>query len=186
MAARINGFSLAYTAAGAVVLWSGIKGTTLSQTFRDLLQGQAPGTDTEPITADIETGSGITGPEDNAAAASQDTGAATATAAKNQAIARLLAAPYGWSTGTQWDDLVSLWNRESGWDNTITNDGQPYNAETVAYGIPQALPAIKMGAAANPPLSSAAAQISWGLGYIKSVYGSPSAAWAHEVADGSY
>jgi hypothetical protein len=190
MAARINGFSLAYTATGAVVLWSGIKGETLSATFRGLLQGHAPATDQEPITAAsaqaIVTGSGITGPEDNAAAASQDTGASTATAAKNQAIARLLAAPYGWSAGTQWDDLVSLWNRESGWDNTITNDGQPYNAETVAYGIPQALPAIKMGAAANPPLSSATAQITWGLGYIKDEYGSPSSAWAHEVADGYY
>jgi hypothetical protein len=29
-------------------------------------------------------------------------------------------------------------------------------------------------------------QIIWGLGYIKSVYGTPCGAWAHEEADGYY
>src|SRR5262249_27562945 len=56
------------------------------------------------------------------------------------------------------------------------------NPTSGAYGIPQALPPSKMGAAANPPISSAVAQINWGLGYIKSRYGSPEAAWAHELA----
>jgi hypothetical protein len=51
MAARINGFSLAYTAIGGVVLWSGIKGTTISDTFRGLLSGKPPGASTEPITS---------------------------------------------------------------------------------------------------------------------------------------
>jgi SLT domain-containing protein len=43
-----------------------------------------------------------------------------------------------------------------------------------------------MGAAANPPTSSAGAQIDWGLGYIKGRYGSPAGAWAHEVANNWY
>lgn len=49
MPGRINGFSLAYTAIGGVVLWSGIKGTTLSSTFKGLFSGQAPTGDTETI-----------------------------------------------------------------------------------------------------------------------------------------
>ena len=54
MPGRINGFSLAYTAVGGVVLWSGIKGTTISSTFRGLLQGQAPSTDQEQISTTAE------------------------------------------------------------------------------------------------------------------------------------
>ena len=46
MAAKVNGFSLAYTAIGGVVLWSGIKGTTLSSTFRGPAPGAGP--DGEP------------------------------------------------------------------------------------------------------------------------------------------
>ncbi len=64
----------------------------------------------------------------------------------------------------------------SGWNRLARNPSSG------AYGIPQALPPGKMGAAANPPLSSAAAQINWGLGYIKGRYGSPAAAEAHERA----
>jgi hypothetical protein len=48
--AKINGFSLAYTAVGGVVLWSGIKGETLSATFRGLLSGKGPASDQQPIT----------------------------------------------------------------------------------------------------------------------------------------
>lgn len=178
MPGRVNGFSLAYAATGGVVLWSGISGTSLSTTFRGLLQGQAPSANQEPVTtipAASSTGS-------TAAPAAGDTGANSASAAENQAIARLLAAPYGWSAGTQWDDLVSLWNRESGWSTTATNPSSG------AYGIPQALPPTKMPAAAQASGgSSASAQISWGLQYIQETYpGGPEGAWAHEQANGWY
>jgi hypothetical protein len=52
---RVNGFSLAYTAVGAVVMWSGIKGETISDTFRGLLKGQAPQSNQEPITGSAES-----------------------------------------------------------------------------------------------------------------------------------
>lgn len=185
MAGRINGFSLAYTALGGVVLWSGIKGTSLTTTFQGLLSGQAPTANEEPIAATVTAATAAAGGGGSTATApAGNTGAATTTAAANQAIAKLLAAPYGWSTGTQWDDLVSLWNAESEWSNTAKNPSSG------AYGIAQALghgPTNQYPAgSANPPTSSASAQISWGLSYIKSTYGSPSAAWAHEVADGWY
>lgn len=56
MRARVNGFSLAYTAAGAVIMWSGIKGWTISQTFRSLLSGHAPSGTSEPIGATFGSG----------------------------------------------------------------------------------------------------------------------------------
>ena len=121
MPAHINGFSLAYTAVGAVVLWSGIKGETISATFKGLLSGTPPSDNTEQIStaADTTTGtSGTSGSTSTGTAPAGNTGADTTTAAANQAIAKLLAAPYGWSTGTEWTDLVSLWNQESGWSNT--------------------------------------------------------------------
>ena len=61
-----------------------------------------------------------------------------------------------------------------------------YNAGTGAYGIPQALPGAKMASAGPDWQTSAATQITWGLDYIKSTYGSPCAAWDHEEASGWY
>jgi hypothetical protein len=52
---RVNGFSLGYTALGAVVAWSGVKGWTISQTFRSLLGGKTPAGTSEPITATISS-----------------------------------------------------------------------------------------------------------------------------------
>lgn len=182
-APRINGFTVAYSAIGGLVLWSGIKGTTLSTAFQDILKGQAPTQNQEQVGTPVLSLSTPAGSSQSSSAAPGNTGAANAGAAANQAIAKLLAAPYGWSAGTQWSDLVSLWNRESGWSSTADN------ASSGAYGIPQALPASKMPAAAQAPpvgTSSASAQISWGLSYIKSAYGSPAAAWAHEESAGWY
>lgn len=48
-AAKVNGFTIAYTAVGGVILWSGIKGTTLSTTAKDLLAGQPPTQNEEAI-----------------------------------------------------------------------------------------------------------------------------------------
>lgn len=48
-APKVNGFTVAYTAIGGVVLWSGIKGTTLSTTFQDLLSGKPPTQDQQNV-----------------------------------------------------------------------------------------------------------------------------------------
>jgi hypothetical protein len=121
--------------------------------------------------------------------------AVAAGAAPNQATGKLLAAAYGWNTGQQWADLVSLWDRESGWSNTadtrVTHaGGDASNAAVFAYGIPQARPYNKMPQPAWPPdkggKADPTAQITWGLAYIKATYGSPSAAWANETAKGFY
>lgn len=90
---------------------------------------------------------------------------ADAQAAMSYAKSRMGA--FGWGGSNEWDALVTLWNGESGWDRLARNKGSG------AYGIPQALPGSKMGAAANPPTSSAGAQIDWGMNYIKSTYKDP-------------
>ena len=55
-----------------------------------------------------------------------------------------------------------------------------------AYGIPQSLPGDKMATAGSDWQTNPATQINWGLGYIKSVYGTPCGAWQNEVNYGYY
>ena len=89
--------------------------------------------------------------------------------AQAQAYARGAAAQRGW-TGNEWDALVWLWNKESGWDWSADN---PWSD---AYGIPQALPGSKMGPGWQ---DDGAVQINWGLQYIAERYGSPTQAKAY-------
>jgi len=95
-----------------------------------------------------------------------------------QQIASAMLGSFGWSSG-EFGCLVSLWNLESGWNVYASNPSG-------AYGIPQALPGSKMASAGPDWQSNAATQIRWGLGYIKSLYGSPCGAWSHEQATGWY
>ena len=98
----------------------------------------------------------------------------------NAAIGQRMAARWGW-TGGQWNCLNALWTRESGWQVTVWN-----TQGSGAYGIPQSKPASKMASAGPDYMTNPRTQIRWGLGYIKSRYGTPCGAWAHEIADGWY
>jgi uncharacterized protein YabE (DUF348 family) len=95
----------------------------------------------------------------------------TVPAGDAQQIASGMVAARGWGSD-QFSCLVSLWSKESGWRTDAANSSG-------AYGIPQALPGSKMASAGADWQTSAATQISWGLGYIAGVYGTPCAAWAH-------
>jgi hypothetical protein len=106
-----------------------------------------------------------------AAAAAEQAAVNTPDGAK--AFARDLAASqYGWG-GDQFQCLVNLWQKESGWSYTA------YNASSGATGIPQSLPGSKMATAGADWQTNARTQITWGLGYIKSAYGTPCSAWSH-------
>ncbi|WP_420370351.1 hypothetical protein [Curtobacterium sp. L1-20] len=102
------------------------------------------------------------------------TGGVVVDPAGAQAYARSALASFGWGQD-QFSCLQSLWTQESGWR------ANALNASSGAYGIPQSLPADKMSAAGADWRTNAATQINWGLAYIKSAYGSPCAAWGHEM-----
>jgi hypothetical protein len=96
-----------------------------------------------------------------------------------QQIAQAMLGSYGWSA-SQFSCLQPLWNAESGWNASASNPSSG------AFGIPQALPGSKMASAGADWQTNPATQIRWGLGYIRSVYGSPCSAWSHEEAYGWY
>jgi len=99
--------------------------------------------------------------------------------AEYQAYAAERCNAYGWSQA-DFECLVKLWNKESGWNPNA------YNASSGAYGIPQALPGSKMASAGSDYQTNYQTQINWGLGYIKSRYGTPSNAWNHSQTRGWY
>jgi hypothetical protein len=191
MSGKVSGLAVFYGISGAVLLWSGFKGQTTTQTIKAITSGssgalQAQGTET--ISSPGLNISDQAGSSGSAATASQTSATGpTATASQAQATAKMLAIAMGhsdWTTGQQWADWVALWDRESGWRWNATNPSSG------AYGIPQALPAAKMASAGSDWKTNGATQIKWGIGYIAggNSYGatSPSAAWAHEQSAGWY
>ena len=86
---------------------------------------------------------------------------------------------YGWSE-YDFECLVKLWDKESGWNPNS------HNSSSGAHGIPQALPASKMVSEGSDYYTNGYTQIRWGLKYIKGRYSSPSAAWAHFQSKGWY
>lgn len=89
------------------------------------------------------------------------------------------AQPYNW-TGSQFTALNNLWTQESGWNQDAKNP------TSGAYGIPQSLPGSKMASYGKDWQTDAKTQIAWGLNYIQTTYGTPQAAWQHEIAYGWY
>ena len=97
----------------------------------------------------------------------------------NRAIGCTLLLTAGFSLD-QMGCLDKLWTRESGWSTTSSN------SSSGAYGIPQAVPGSKMASAGGDWRNRAETQITWGLGYIKSRYGTPCSAWGHSQSTGWY
>ena len=76
--------------------------------------------------------------------------------------------------------IVSLFNRESGWNPKAKNPSSG------AYGIPQASPGSKMAAFGSDWQTNPVTQIKWGLSYIKGRYKTPCGAWSHSQSSGWY
>lgn len=125
-----------------------------------ILAAQGSGTSSSSMTTG-GTGVATTAPPSNPTAA--------------QATAKAMLADFGFSASTQWPCLYDLWEQESTWNVYAEN---PVSG---AYGIPQSLPGDKMATAGADWQTNPATQIKWGLGYIKSVYGTPCGAWQNEV-----
>jgi hypothetical protein len=175
-------------AVGALLAWSGLAGKKVTAALRDLIAGKSPTTAADTSITPVADSTGEFGGQGLTGIGASIGGGSIATAAiakKNQAIAAPIATLYGWGPGTSnWESLLKLWTKESGWNNRAEN------STSGAYGIAQALghgPTNQYPAGpANPPIASAAAQITWGLNYIKGRYGNPNAAWAHEIANNWY
>ena len=88
-----------------------------------------------------------------------------------QTIAHAMVLNRGWSE-SQFSCLVTLWNRESGWNTYAANPSG-------AYGIPQALPGSKMATMGSDWRTNPVTQIRWGLSYIAASYGTPCVALSH-------
>lgn len=86
---------------------------------------------------------------------------------------------YNW-TEADFNALVKLWERESGWNPNS------HNSSSGAHGIPQALPASKMASEGADYYTNGYTQIRWGLKYIQQRYGSPNKAWNHFQQKGWY
>ena len=87
---------------------------------------------------------------------------------KSRAWAQAELPELGWRG--QFGALNNIWNHESGWRWYAANPSG-------AYGIPQSLPASKMASAGRDWHDNSYTQMKWGLGYIRSRYGSPNNAW---------
>lgn len=160
---------------GTMLIYGGIKGYSFSAVLANLVVGK-------PITTGVGVTNPLTTPGSGTPVADSN-GAGPVPTGGNQSIGQQLASDMGWE-GADWSALVKLWNQESGWNNHADNPSSH------AYGIPQALPYTKMPRKAWPEKaggqSDATTQIKWGLNYIKSRYGNPQIAWAHEQAHSWY
>lgn len=96
-----------------------------------------------------------------------------------KAIAWELLQLRGWGEA-EYDCLVALWTRESGWNHLAENPSSG------AYGIPQALPGSKMATAGADWRTNPRTQIVWGLSYIQGRYSTPCGAWAAFLSKGWY
>lgn len=180
---KIDGPGLAAVSVGIIFIYGGAKGYSPLVAFQNIIKGKSPN---EGQIANLLV--------DNIAASGSGNGNAGAqggSASQNQAIGKKVAASYGWDSGAEWNALVSLWNSESNWSNTVWNTSASCGGDAYAYGIVQAcghgehksIPGhgsvcpYPAGNAGNPPecggTSNAEAQIRWGLDYIKQRYGSP-------------
>ncbi|WP_316776785.1 aggregation-promoting factor C-terminal-like domain-containing protein [Streptomyces sasae] len=101
--------------------------------------------------------------------------AATTSASSAQAIAHKMI-----PDAAQFNAFSKIVSHESGWNPSATN------SSSGAYGLVQALPASKMSSAGSDWKTNPATQIKWGLDYMNSRYGSPTAAWSFWQTNGWY
>lgn len=96
-----------------------------------------------------------------------------------QSLMKNMAAARGW-TGSQWNALAAVENREAGWSMTARNPSSG------AYGLAQFINGPSEYAQYGGNSTTAMGQITGMLNYIAQRYGNPQNAWNHEVNYGWY
>ena len=177
VALRVNG-GTADPAALAVASVRSSRAASILEQARQreiLLDAAAKSTEVEsaPSLAQQPVSAGGDSVADDADAPPPDPGTA-------ESIAYNLLPAFGFSAAAQFPCLNDIYSRESGWRYNAEN------AESGAYGIPQALPGYKMASAGPDWQTNVTTQIKWGLGYIQQRYGTPCGAWSFWEANGWY
>lgn len=199
----ISGAAVAYCVTGGIVAYSGIKGSTISDTVKAVLAGNLTVTPTEPISATVSAGttpggSGSAIGNAAVAGASAGSGQPVANTGSAQAILQQTAAKFGWGSGTQWQALSNVEMAEAGFNPRAknpssgalglaqalghgnSNTGGTLGNEYGGFGLSDAQAKL-----ANS--GDAAMQALWMCNYIQATYpGGPVTAWAHEQADHWY
>lgn len=91
------------------------------------------------------------------------------------AAVRAVATSMGWGDGAEWDAIMKIVAKESGWNPLAANP------TSSARGLFQ-----KMTSIHGPVEGTPEGQAQWGLNYIRSRYGTPTAAWAFHQAHNYY
>jgi hypothetical protein len=170
----INGIALGAIAAGILLSYAGIRGFSILKAVQNVVQGSAP--KTGQTSAAIATQSGSTGYVDTGVSPAGGSLDTSGNDEANVALGRLLAGPYGWATGAQWNAINWIFTTESHWSDTVKNPNS--DAAGIAQNINGFGPGYEEG--------NATEQILWGYNYIKSRYGTPVAAQAFHEANGYY
>lgn len=157
MAKGISGTAITAGIAGALLLWSGLKGRSWSKVVRELISGDAPGnTPDNPI--NVSDGSSSSVPS--------SPGDTTGNLSGNKRIVNMVASSYGWGTGAEWDAIVWIVDHESSWNN------KAQNPSSSAYGLFQFLDPT-WGDYGGHKTSDPTIQAQLGMKYIKARYGDP-------------
>lgn len=172
----VNAGYLLLAGGGAIFLWSGFRGKSVTGVTRALIGGDNPAK--LPTTNNISgSPAGVTTQTSPAGGTITAQGGQPAgTDAQNQALGRMMAGAYGWGSGAEWTALNNIVMAESGWSSTVVNPG------STASGIAQNI----NGFGPNYQSGNAQQQIAWLLAYIKQRYGDPISAWAFHLANGWY
>jgi hypothetical protein len=166
----VSGIGIAAVFAGGILVWSGVKGTSVSGIFRDLIAGKDPSK--LPQTTPVSVGGLASALNPLKLLSSSPSGTYSGpqldqSSQQNRALGQKMASSYGWSSGAQWDALNNLVMGESGWNQHAANPTS--NARGIAQNI--------NGWGANYQENNAGQQIQWLLQYIKQRYGDPVSAW---------
>lgn len=194
----VKGTYLALAGGGAILLWSGLKGKSWSAVARNVIAGRNPAN--APSANPIQSASSpalasgnttpVAGTQPGSTANEVGTGS-------NRQILQATAAEFGW-TGTQWNCLVNVENAEAGFSTTARNPKSDAfgMAQALGHGVPGGQGADGTNEYGGFGLSTAQAKAAnngdpraqslWMCNYIKSTYGNPCAAWAHEQANHWY
>jgi hypothetical protein len=92
----------------------------------------------------------------------------TKTQCKNYAYKQVI--KNGW-TKSDYNNLIRLWNKESGWN------ARAVNKYSKSCGIPQAYPCFKMAKYGKDYRTNCKTQIRFGIDYISKRYKNPTKAW---------